>query len=69
MRTMASRIKAARAGVALEVASEAAIAADPGEGSLDDPAFGKDDEALSVVALDDLQGPAAGLGDDAHFGP
>jgi len=32
--------------VALEVAGEAPIAADPCQGSLDDPAFGQDDEAV-----------------------
>ena len=49
--------------VALEVARQAAIVADPGEGALDDPAFGQDDEAMQFVALDDLQPPGAGLGD------
>ena len=42
-------------GVALEVAREAAIAADPGEGALDDPSLGQDDEAVQIVALDDLE--------------
>ncbi len=51
------------AGVALEVAGEAAVAADPGERALDDPALGQDDEAMQLVALDDLQRPGAGLGD------
>ena len=37
--------------------------ADPGERSLDDPAFGKHDEAMQFVALDDLQLPGTGLGD------
>jgi hypothetical protein len=37
--------------------------ADPGEGAFDDPAFGQDDEAVQVAALDDLHMPAAGLGD------
>ena len=56
-------------GVALEVAGQAAVAADPGEGALDDPALGQDDEAMGIAALDDLQGPGAGLGDDVgHFG-
>lgn len=53
-------------GVALEVAGQAAVAADPGKGALDDPAFGQDDEAMGVASLDDLQGPSAGLGD--HLG-
>ena len=50
-------------GVALEVAGQAAVAADPGKGALDDPAFGQDDEAMGIAALDDLQGPGTGLGD------
>ena len=37
--------------------------ADPGERSLDDPAFGKHDEAMQFIALDDRQLPGAGLGD------
>src|SRR6202051_3179765 len=57
-------------GVALEVAGQAAVAADPGKGALDDPTFGQDDEAMSIAALDDLQGPRAGLGDDlGHLWP
>ena len=48
--------------VALEVAREAAIVADPGEGSFDDPPFGQDDEAVELVSLDDLQLPGAALG-------
>jgi hypothetical protein len=53
-------------GVALEVAGQAAVAADPGKGTLDDPALGQDNEAMGVgiAALDDLQLPGAGLGDD-----
>lgn len=51
------------AGVALEVACQAAVAADPGEGSFDDPAFGEDDELVSIGALDDLEHPASGRGD------
>jgi hypothetical protein len=57
-------------GVALEVAGQSAVAADPGKGALDDPAFGQDDKAMGVAALDDLQGPGAGLGDDLrHLRP
>jgi hypothetical protein len=37
--------------------------ADPGERALDNPAFGQDDEAMRLVAFDDLQLPGAGLGD------
>ena len=50
-------------GVTLKVACQAAIAADPGQGSFDDPAFGEDDEVMSIAALDDLDHPAAGIGD------
>lgn len=49
--------------VTLEVAGQAPVAADPGKGTLDDPALGQDDEAMGVAALDDLQGPRPGLGD------
>ena len=42
------------AGIALEVACQAAIAADPGQGSFDDPTLGQDDEFVQFVALDDL---------------
>jgi hypothetical protein len=50
------------AGVALEIARQAAVAADPGERALDDPTLGEDDEAMQLAALDDLQRPRAGLG-------
>jgi hypothetical protein len=49
--------------IALEVARQAPIVTDPGEGSLNDPPFGQDDEAMQFIALDDLQPPGAGLGD------
>jgi hypothetical protein len=49
--------------VALEVAREATVAADPAERALDNPALGQDDEAMRLVAFDDLQLPGAGLGD------
>lgn len=49
--------------IAFEVACEASVSADPCEGSLDDPPFGQDDEAMQLVALDDLQLPGARLGD------
>ena len=48
--------------VALEVAGEASIAADPGERSLDDPAFGEHAETMRFIALDDGELPSAGLG-------
>ena len=38
----------------LEVFGETPAAADPSQGALDDPAFGKNDEAMQLVALDDL---------------
>ena len=49
------------AGIALEVAREASVAANPGQGSFDDPAFGHDNEAVQFVALDDLKLPGSGL--------
>jgi hypothetical protein len=39
------------------------MAADPGESALDDPAFGKNGEPMLLGAVDDLDGPGAGLGD------
>ena len=50
------------AGVSLEIARQAAIAADPGQGSFDDPALGQDDEFVQFVALDDLDHPTPGVG-------
>ena len=50
------------AGVPLEIACQAAIAADPGQGSFDDPALGQDNEFVQFVALDDLEHPTAGAG-------
>jgi|HubBroStandDraft_4_1064222.scaffolds.fasta_scaffold214226_2 hypothetical protein len=50
-------------GITLEVAGEAPIAANPGERSLDDPAFRKHEEAVQFIALDDREFPGAGLGD------
>jgi len=35
--------------VALEVFGETATAADPGEGALDDPALGQNDEAVPLL--------------------
>jgi hypothetical protein len=50
------------ARISLEIARQAAIAADPGQGSFDDPALGQDDEFVQFVALDDLDRPMAGAG-------
>ena len=52
--------------VAFEVAGEAPIAANPGECSLDDPAFGEHEETMQFIALDDGELPGAGLGDGGH---
>jgi len=54
--------------VALEVAGEAPTVADPGKRSLDDPAFGKHDEAMQFIALDDRQLPGAGQAERAGPG-
>src|SRR5450755_171871 len=51
------------AGVALEVAREAAVAADPGERAFNDPAFGDDLEVMEIGALDDLDLPVSGGGE------
>ena len=51
-------------GVAFEVAGQTAVAADPGKGALDDPTLGQSDKPMSIAALDDLQGPRAGLSDE-----
>jgi hypothetical protein len=50
------------ARVSFEIACQAAIATDPGQGSLDDPALGQDDKFVQFVALDDLDDPAASAG-------
>ena len=68
------------ARVALEIARQAAIAADPCQRAFDDPALGQDDEFVQFVALDDLDDPSArlcsrqrgasaliaGIGEDLH---
>jgi hypothetical protein len=50
--------------VALEVAGEPAVAADPGQGALDDPSLGQDDEPVQFGTFDDFELPGAGIGDD-----
>ena len=50
------------AGISLEIARQAAIAADPGQGSFDDPALGQDNEFMQFVALDDLEYPTTAAG-------
>ena len=50
------------ARISLEIARQAAIAADPGQGAFDDPALGQDDEFVQFVALDDLEHPTAAPG-------
>jgi hypothetical protein len=54
------------ARVSLEIACQAAIAADPGQGSFDDPAFGQDDEFVQFMSFDDLDHPMAGAGSGAR---
>src|SRR3954451_20506059 len=49
-------------GGALDVSGEASVDAGPGEGALDDPALGLDDEA-GIGALDDLYRAGGGRGD------
>jgi hypothetical protein len=49
--------------IALEIAGEPSVAADPSEGPLDNPSPGQDDETMQLIALDDLKRPGAGLGD------
>src|SRR5258707_635466 len=51
-------------GVSLEVASEPAIASDPGKGALDDPSLGQDDELVGFTPFDDFKLPSPGIGND-----
>lgn len=56
--------------VALEIAGQAAVPADPCECALDDPSLGQDNEVMRVAALDDLQCPATSIGHDLlHLRP
>jgi hypothetical protein len=54
------------ARVSLEIARQAAIAADPGQSSFDDPALGQDDEFVQFMSFDDLDHPLAGAGSGAR---
>lgn len=45
----------------LEVFGETAATANPSQGALNDPAFGKNDEAMQFTAFDDLDPPRASL--------
>jgi len=44
----------------LEVFGQATAASDPGEGALDDPTLGEDDEAMKLATRDDLDLPGSG---------
>ena len=46
--------------VALEIAHQASVAADPGERALDDPALRQNDELVRVGSFDDHQTPRSG---------
>ena len=50
------------AGVSLEVARQAAVAADPCQRPLDDPTLGQDDELVRLGAFDDFDGPTPRAG-------
>jgi len=56
--------------VALEIAGQATVPADPCECALDDPSLGQDNEAMRIASLDDLQRPATSIGHDLlHLRP
>ena len=56
-------------GIALEVARQSSVAADPCERPLDDPAFWQNLKSGSIRSLDDLQSPNAGAPyGQCHFG-
>lgn len=56
--------------MALEVATEAAVAADPSDGALDNPTLRQHDKAMAVAAAHDLDLPVAGAGDGgSHLRP
>jgi hypothetical protein len=56
--------------MALEVAGKTAVAADPSDGALDDPAFRQHDEFVFVAAADNLGLPLASVGNGSrHLRP
>ncbi len=55
------------ARVSLEVARQAAVAADPRERAFDDPTFGHDDERVEFVALHDFNDPASRAGRGSRY--
>lgn len=58
------------AAMPLEVAGETAVATDPADGALDDPALRQHHEAVPVAAAHDLHLPPAGAGDGSgHLRP
>jgi hypothetical protein len=50
------------ARISLEIARQAAIAANPRQRALNNPTLGQDDKFVQFVALDDLDRPMAGAG-------
>jgi hypothetical protein len=55
-------------GVTFEIASQAAIAADPGKGAFHNPSLGQDLEAGRIRSLHDLQPPCScAPGDERHL--
>jgi hypothetical protein len=63
MRIMARRTKAAADRASRSKSREARVVVCPSERAIDNQALGQNDEAMRRVAFDDLQLPAAGLGD------
>ena len=52
--------------VALKISSQAAVMADPGERTFNNPTLGENDEAVQLAAFDNFQFPGAGLGDGSR---
>ena len=50
--------------MALEIASQSAVATDPGKGAFDNPSLGQDLEAWRIGSLHDLQSPGPGAPSD-----